>query len=777
MAVAADGPVEIDLVRDGPHALVAGTTGSGKSELLRSLVAGLAVSTGPDELSFVLVDYKGGSAFDACARLPHVVGLVTDLDEELAERALRSLDAELHRRERILRDAGAADLATYRAQPGRPALARLVVVVDEFATLATDLPGFVTSLVGVAQRGRSLGVHLVLATQRPAGAVSDDIRANTNLRLALRVQDGADSSDVIGAPAAATLPRHRPGRALIRFGPGELVPVQIAAVTRPPACDGDPIVTIRLLHEEHHEPPSEVGARTALDALVDSAAKAAELIGCAGAHRPWAPPLPDHLPLDHLPDGDAGLLDDPDRQAQRPWRWEPDGGHLLCIGTVGSGVSTALASVVLAAAAARAPSTLHIYLVDGGSALSRLAGLPHVGAVIGPGDDERQARLLRLLTATLHERARTGSLGTRSHPILLVVDQLASWRASVAERLGPELADALDRLLVDGPAVGIVVAAGLDRPGALPLSLAGAVGERLLFRLADPGDAAALGVRPALVAQSPPGRAVLVGRDVTVQMGWPDDVEAIVARIACRHEQTARAVDEASGPPRPVRALPTLVDPADLPPSSGGGALPWTLTIGLSDATWQPARLALHPGDHTLVAGPARSGKSSALVLIARQVRALGHDVRLVAVTPRRSPLASADVDALVTDGAGLALEVGPADRPVVVLVDDAELVDDADHVLAAAAGGSRLGVHVIASGRVEALRAAYGHWTQVVRRQRRGLLLAPQADTDGDVLSALLPRRSATPAAPGRGYLVADGACELVQLAFAGPLPQRWRD
>ncbi|MDQ1425644.1 MAG: segregation ATPase FtsK/SpoIIIE, family, partial [Acidimicrobiaceae bacterium] len=237
IGVASDGIVDIDLERDGPHALVIGTTGSGKSELLRTLVVALASRCRPDDVSFVLIDYKGGSAFDACANLPHVVGVLTDLDEHLAGRALRSLDAELKRRERLLRDADASDLAAYRATAAPVRLARLVVVVDEFASLAAELPEFLTALVGVAQRGRSLGVHLVLASQRAAGALRDDIRANTNCRIALRVHTVAESIDVIGAPDASNIPRHRPGQACLRLGPDELVTLQTALVSRasPPA--------------------------------------------------------------------------------------------------------------------------------------------------------------------------------------------------------------------------------------------------------------------------------------------------------------------------------------------------------------------------------------------------------------------------------------------------------------------------------------------------------------------------------------------------------------
>ncbi len=198
IGVSADGPFVVDLRADGPHGLIAGTTGAGKSELLQSIIASLAVANRPESMTFVLIDYKGGSAFKDCARLPHTVGMVSDLDGHLTERALASLSAELKRREEILLHAGAKDIEDYwdtrRRRPELDPLPRLVLIIDEFASLVAELPDFVTGLVGIAQRGRSLGVHLILATQRPAGVVSADIRANTNLRIALRVTDSAESS-------------------------------------------------------------------------------------------------------------------------------------------------------------------------------------------------------------------------------------------------------------------------------------------------------------------------------------------------------------------------------------------------------------------------------------------------------------------------------------------------------------------------------------------------------------------------------------------------------
>ena len=227
----------VDIARDGPHALIAGTTGSGKSELLQTLVASLACANSPEELTFVLVDYKGGAAFGACAALPHTVGVVTDLDGRLVERALLSLRAELKRREGALAAAGAPNLEVFRAGGGK--LARLVIVVDEFASLAEELPEFVGGLVGIAQRGRSLGVHLVLATQRPEGVVSADIRANANLRICLGVVRESESRDVIDAGDAARISRATPGRGYARTGHGELQVFQSGRVGGLPPHEED----------------------------------------------------------------------------------------------------------------------------------------------------------------------------------------------------------------------------------------------------------------------------------------------------------------------------------------------------------------------------------------------------------------------------------------------------------------------------------------------------------------------------------------------------------
>ena len=428
LGVSADGIVDIDLVRDGPHGLVAGTTGSGKSELLRTIVVSLAAQVGPDHVTMILVDYKGGSTFDACARLPHTVGVVTDLDDGLAERVLVSLDAEVRRRERLLRAAGVGDLAAYRHAVDDP-LPRLVVVIDEFASLAKELPDFLGTLVAIAQRGRSLGVHLLLATQRPAGVVTDDIRANTNLRIALRLQDRTDADDVVGDPAPSRFPVGAPGRAALRLGPDELVVFQTAGSAEPVRPRPGRLTIERVgLRPEADDAPS------VLERLVDSIGQAAARVGTTTPHRPWIDALPNVIrPCDLAEEsGAVGVLDDPAHQCRRPLTWSPAAGSLLLVGVGGSGTTTA--AVALTAACLRTARTeaLHLYVVDshGEAAWTPFESLAHCGAVVRISEIERLTRLLARLADELDRRAA----GARREPaVVVVLDGVAAVRDALGD--------------------------------------------------------------------------------------------------------------------------------------------------------------------------------------------------------------------------------------------------------------------------------------------------------------------------------------------------------
>ncbi|MDP5227230.1 MULTISPECIES: FtsK/SpoIIIE domain-containing protein [Arthrobacter] len=228
------GEVMLDLVDDGPHFLVAGTTGSGKSGFLRSLVLSAAAHLSPEDLGLVLVDFKGGATFQDVQRLPHVQGLVTDLGAHELERTLISLRAELQRREHLFREHLVGDWEAWRAlglEADGP-LPRICLIIDEFRMMLDHAPDSLAELIRLASVGRSLGLHLVLATQRPQGAIGADIRANIGTCIALRVQSDLDSLDVIGSSHAARLPPGSPGRAILSSG-GDRTEFQVAAEAVP----------------------------------------------------------------------------------------------------------------------------------------------------------------------------------------------------------------------------------------------------------------------------------------------------------------------------------------------------------------------------------------------------------------------------------------------------------------------------------------------------------------------------------------------------------------
>ncbi|MFZ1287722.1 MAG: FtsK/SpoIIIE domain-containing protein, partial [Candidatus Phosphoribacter sp.] len=537
----ASGPLMLDLVRDGPHTLVAGTTGSGKSELLVSLVAGLAAVNRPDELCFVLVDYKGGAAFGTCAQLPHVVGVVTDLDHQLTERALVSLDAELKRRERLLGAAGVADLAAYGAvrAPSDPAIPRLVLVVDEFRSLAEELPHFVAGLVRVASLGRSLGVHLVVATQRPGGVVTADMRANLGLRVALRVRDVIDSIDVVECADAAAIAEATPGRAVVTSAATALTTVQTAIVTCPaPRADTPPVRLAAIDGVLVPELSLTDGTPTDFDVLVASAQRAVHELAVPLPRSPWLPPLPTALRLDtlsrltpqppHVPEWvesavtprgvrplALGLADHPGEQRQSVWSWNPErDGHLGVSGGPRTGRSSTLRTIASALAAGSPTTDVHLYAVHTG-ALSLLDGWAAVGASVEVEDLPRLDRLLDVLQ-------ESGADDT-AYRVVLVDDWERVCECLDRARAGA-LRDRLAALLRLGPAQRLAFCVTGGRT-ILSGAIAQALAKRVLLLPADPVDLTLAGLTGrAVPARSAPGRGLDLATAAEVQFAVTDAV-------------------------------------------------------------------------------------------------------------------------------------------------------------------------------------------------------------------------------------------------------------
>ena len=827
IGISLDGPYAIDIRRDGPHGLVAGTTGAGKSELLQTLVASLAVANRPDAMVFVLVDYKGGSAFKDCVDLPHTAGMVTDLDSHLVERALESISAELRRRERLLADAGASDIEGYLlvagANPGLPPLPRLLIVIDEFASLVRELPDFVTGLVDLARRGRSLGIHLILATQRPSGVVSPEIRANTDLRIALRVTDVAESSDVIDAPDAARIAKATPGRAYVRCGASSLVPVQAGRVggrrpgTGPVELPEPWVGTVdpaRLGQPPPAKPKQAVADEevTDLAVLVEAIGKATQALGIPDQPSPWLPALPEHLTLDDLPNSVASpsrlapipyALDDlPADQEQRAACLDlTTFSHLFAIGGPRTGRSQILRTIAGSVARIHSAADVHLYGIDcGNGALLPVADLPHCGAVVRNTQTERAVRLIRRLSAEMQRRIELlGESGfadvdeqraavpreQRLPHLVVLIDRWESFTISLGEIDSGQLTDEIQRILREGASVGLHLVITGDR-SLLSGRMSTLTDTKLVFRLPDRSDFSLIGINPRKVAETiPPGRALRAESGVETQVALLAQDATGQGQAAALARIAARASERDADLPAELRPFRVDVLPArvsfeqawKLQDAPRPAESMWAL-VGVGGDTLRAYGPELATGTPAfVVAGPPSSGRSTVLWTMARSLLHTG--VGVIAVTPRPSPLQRlANEGATVLSGPQLTSEdlttaLAAVPGKAVVVMDDAELLrdchaeNDLRALLRAGAGSGRA---LVIAGDAELVCAGFSGWQVEMKKARRGLLLAPQSITEGDLIGLRLPRSLVgQPVQPGRGLLhLGDGEPRVVQVPHA---------
>lgn len=779
-----EGEFAIDISRDGPHALVAGTTGSGKSEFLQALVISLAMANRPDALNFVLVDYKGGSAFADCERLPHTVGMVTNLDARETERALASLDAELKRRERVLRDMNAKDVDAAWAKDAdtaaRRGLARLMIVIDEFAELRTELPEFIDGLVRIARVGRSLGVNLVLATQRPAGVVTPEMQSNINLRVALRVTDRTDSSDILGSGEAALISPTTPGRGYVRTGPSAApVAFQTARVAgiRPGVQR-----TVRVLPRKARLTWDGLGYPvkfpkaastssqqtdhddTDLRALVNLITAATQQLGIPKNPSPWLLPLPAVLPLEKFQDQQVpdqtvvlGLEDVPGEQSQRSLTWDVrTGSHLLFIGGSMSGRTTALRTILAQVVQQYSPADLHVYVLDfGNGALLPLVDAPHTGAVVTQLDADRLPRLVQRLLEELGRRQAVLSAAGVGHiseqraqvpeaeRLPYAVVAVDGWERMLSTMNADQLVtfrDQFMRVLREGPAVGVRVLLTGDR-GISGDKITSFIDEQYVLPLRDLADYRTAGILAKDVPTDlPPGRVLFGAAGTEAQL-------AVLVRDTSGEAQTAafrRIVEQVRDHFDQFPQLAELPRPVRVDPLPGHYALTasYELPLGEQGAPDGPvvavggdllSRFTIDwPADGGfIVTGGRKSGRSSALAAIVHQLA--WKKTPLVVVSARESILTE------VAAGHGIPVvsagDTSPADLEsvldgvgefVTVVVDDAEVFKNApiEHALT----GVKHRVAFIVSADSESLSTLFGGPVVEAKRARRALVLRPES-------------------------------------------------
>ncbi|HEY0813711.1 MAG TPA: type VII secretion protein EccCa [Pseudonocardia sp.] len=681
-------PVVLDLKESaqggsGPHGLCIGATGSGKSELLRTLVLGLAATHPPDALNFVLVDFKGGATFLGLATMPHVSAVITNLADELTlvDRMADALAGEIMRRQEILRSAGnlvsVTDYAAARrGRPELPPLPALVVVVDEFSELLTQRPEMIDLMVTIGRLGRSLGLHLLLASQRLDEGRLRGLESHLSYRIALRTFSASESRAVLGVPDAHHLPP-LPGSAFLATGTDELVRFRAAyvsghadaaaAVRAPARPRAYPFVigSVPLPDPPQVRPRDEGGAGpTVMETVIGALAGRG-----TPAHRVWLPPLSAPPPLDevlgplcvtvergltaaehgnHGAERDLrvtiGLVDRPYLQRRDPLVVDLAGasGHLAVVGGPRAGKSSALASLVLGLALRHTPVELGVHVLDfGGGALQPLAGLPHVGTVA----DRQEADLARRTVAefgaalrrrellfreaavtsveTFRRRRAAGEFTQEpATDLLLVVDGYLTLRSEFEE-----LEARLLPLAAQGLAYGLHLAMSATRWSELRPALKDLFGARLELRLGEAAESEVDRRRAAAVPARPGHGLSPDGAPLVVAAPWAatgTDTTALVAAVAAAWPRPGFAS---------VRLLPSRIDLAELPGAPGSG-----IAIGVDEEQLGRVELDFAAEPHLLCFADAESGKTTVLRVIARGIttRYAPEQARVIVVDPRR---------------------------------------------------------------------------------------------------------------------------------------------
>jgi S-DNA-T family DNA segregation ATPase FtsK/SpoIIIE len=703
IGVGADGsPIELDLKESaqdgmGPHGLLIGATGSGKSELLRTLVLALAATHSSETLNFVLIDFKGGATFSSLDRLPHTAAVITNLADELplVDRMVDAIDGELLRRQELLRRSGNfASLRDYeKARVGGsalPVLPSLLVICDEFSELLSAKPDFIDLFVQIGRLGRSLGVHLLLASQRLEEGRLRGLDTHLSYRVGLRTFSALESRAVLGVPDAYELPRS-PGHGYLKFGTEPLIRFKAAYVSGPyrrpghrrPGVRGDDAEPQVLSYSTHYvpapkpvrpaqAPPDETPAgQSMMDVLV------ARLAGQGPpAHQVWLPPLTRSAALDELlgpvaVDPARGLafanpelhgalqvpiaLIDKPREQLRDVMWLHLGGsagHVAVVGGTLSGKSTALRTLVCGLALTHTPAEVQAYILDfGGGSLATLKDLPHVGGVASRLDtiavrrtigevltllDRREQRFAELGIDSMasYRRRRANPAAVADDPfgdVFLVVDGWATLRKDF-EDFEPVITDIATR----GLSYGIHVVAASTRWLDFRPAIRDLFGSRVELRLGDPSDSM-INRRAAMNVPEQAGRGLVEHPTDKNKSHHLLTVRPELTTLGDTSDLVKAIATNWTGPVAPrVRLLPQSFPYAELDLSRSHGL---RLPIGIAEQDLSVVEIDFATDPHFVLFGDAECGKSSFLRALASTVmhRFTPEQARIILVDYRRS--------------------------------------------------------------------------------------------------------------------------------------------
>ncbi|MBM7690361.1 type VII secretion protein EssC [Enterococcus ureilyticus] len=591
----------------GPHGLVAGTTGSGKSEIVQSYILSLAVNFHPYDVAFLLIDYKGGGMANLFRNLPHLLGSITNLDGAQSMRALISINAELKRRQRLFSENNVNHInqyqKLYKSGDVEEPMPHLFLISDEFAELKSEQPEFMKELVSTARIGRSLGIHLILATQKPSGVVNDQIWSNSKFKLALKVADKADSMEMLKTPDAAEITQA--GRAYLQVGNNEIYELFQSAwsgADYQPEKDDQQIEdhTIYLVNDlgqyeilsedlsglENADDVKQIP--TELDAIIDGIHEVAERENITPLPRPWLPPLEERIASSTLHPVDfreewltekqplepvLGVVDVPSMQAQNTLRLNmTQEGHMTVFSSPGYGKSTFMQTVVMDLARVHSPERLNVYLLDfGTNGLLPLKKLPHVADTMSIDEEEKIEKFARRINDELKRRKKLLSefsvasldmyerASGKEEPIILIL--LDGFEGLKDAKFNEILEKVITQVAREGAGIGVHLLLSAGRQNSLKAILSSNIKTQIVLKMIDDSEPRAIVGRTTLTIDDLPGRGLIKLEEPELfQAALPADGEDTLQIIEAIQEEVNQMDQHWTGArPEPIPMVPEIL--------------------------------------------------------------------------------------------------------------------------------------------------------------------------------------------------------------------------
>ena len=810
----------------GPHGLVAGTTGSGKSEMLQTYILSLAVHFHPHEVAFLLIDYKGGGMALPFRNMPHLLGTITNIDggKNFSNRALASINSELKKRQRLFGQYNVNHIDDYtdlyKQNKAETALPHLFLICDEFAELKNEEPDFIKELVSAARIGRSLGVHLILATQKPGGVIDNQIWSNARFRIALKVQDENDSREVLKNGDAANITTT--GRGYLQVGNNEVYELFQSAWSGAPYAEDtfggeDEVALITdlgliQLSDVSAERKKKQEKVAEIDMVVSHILDVQKQLDIERLQSPWLPPLEQRLHVSDYASGDGeafeiALKDEPEKQKQSPYRyqWIQDG-SIIIFGSSGYGKSTTAMTLLTEFASAYSPEELNYYIFDfGNGALLPLKQLHHTADYFQIDEERKIDKFLAFMKKEIDERKQLFvekevsniRLYNSLHPeeklpiMFITIDNYDLVKEEMFD------SDAVfTQFARDGQSLGIFFLLTATRVNAIRQPLMNNFRTKIFHYLIDSSELYGVLGRPPFEPEPIPGRA-LIRKEETyfAQMFLPVKGENDVEVLQGVREKIAglNGSYPSSKKPAPIPMLPKTLPLESFEQRAGKRSRRAQVPIGLCEESVEPVFIQLQDYPHLLVIGQFRKGKSNALKVLMNgllknpsiSVGVFDNVDRGLAGFQDHEPVSYlrnkedindwiAKAEGVMKERENIYMECLQMNKPLpmfdkfVLLIDGyGRFQQSTDTKIQEAAAGfmkqySYLGFSVIVAGNANEFSKGFDSFTTELKQIRQGLVLMKKSDQS---IFNLPFTRNEKEIQPGFGYFVENGKERLIQI------------